>query len=117
MESHERLRQKYRRDVLAKPWNDDVSPQHRKHPDCHSGNNKYPHIYATFIEATSHLDNQNMHLLCHSRLILGITLPSLALWLTPRSQAEEDNTTLTDRMASRVSSLRPQSAAKNGHEQ
>jgi len=36
-----------------------------------------------------------MYFACYSRLILGITLPSLALYLTPRTAPEETENIIT----------------------
>lgn len=47
-----------------------------------------------------------MYFACYSRLILGITLPSLALYLTPRTAPEETENIIT-RARQKLSGERP----------
>jgi hypothetical protein len=69
----------------------------------------YPALYVTQVTIQTTLSA--MHLLCHTRLLLAITLPTLALYLAPKTLAEEDKS-LTERIQTRLASLR---APYHGH--
>lgn len=38
---------------------------------------------------TTHLHDLNMHLLCYSRIALGVALPSLAIYFTPKDRDDD----------------------------